>query len=290
MQSQQSLFSFWSVRLAVFNVLVFGLQNFMPHLVVPFVLVPAEVVENLSVWQPFTYMFLHGDFMHLFWNMYMLVIFGMPVEEEIGPLKFVLFYLFCGTGAGIIIFLIGYFAGGTAMFAGTIGASGALFGVLLAFGVLFPDAVLLLFFVIPVKAKYMVILYGGLELFFELTGKQPNVSHIGHLGGLVCALLWFLLFGKPHRKGGISMVEAAISDMVTENEKRVEAKREGRRRRELYEQIRNSGEIDSLNDDDYQYIKRLNIMFDTNVPFESESPEDLNEQQFISAVRGIVKL
>jgi len=228
--------------------------------------------------------------MHLFWNMYMLVMFGVPVEEEIGALKFMVFYLFCGTGAGIVILLIGLIAGDVSYIIPTIGASGALFGVMVAFAVLFPDAVLLLFFAIPVKAKYMVLIYGGLELFFELTGSQPDVSHIGHLGGLLCAILWFLLFGKPHRRGGISIVEEAISDMVSENEKRIETKKEGRRRRDILTHVTTHREIDSLGDDDYQYIKHLNIMYETNLDFDPDAVEELSEHQLISAIRAIVRL
>ncbi len=291
MYKQQSFLSFWAVKLAIVNVAVFALQNMdvYPAIMNSLVLVPDSVIGKLAIWQPFTYMFLHGGTMHLFWNMYMLVMFGIPVEEEIGSLKFLLYYLFCGTGAGVVIFIIGLVAGGSSLFAGTIGASGALFGVLVAFAVLFPDAVLLLFFVIPIKAKYMVFLYAGLELFLELSGRQPNVSHIGHLGGILCAFIWFLLFGKPHRKGGIGIVEETINDMVSENERRIELKREDRRRRELYARISASGEIDSLGDDDYQYIMHLNILYDTNVAYDAGA-ETMSEHQFISAVRDIVHL
>lgn len=290
MREQQSLFSYWAIRIAVINVLIFAVMHFYPGAADPLMLIPRDVVSKLRLWQPFTYMFLHGDFMHLFWNMYMLVMFGLPVEEELGPLRFVLFYMFCGIGAGIIIFLISLIPGGNTFSMATVGASGALFGVLVAFAVLFPDAVLLLFFIVPVKAKYMVIIFGGLELFFELTGTQPNISHIGHLGGILCALLFFALFGKPHRKGGIGIVEDAINDMVNENERRIEAKKEGRRKSRIYEHISAYGEIDSLSDDDYQFLKRLNIIYEQDLSLESVPPEDMNDHQFISAVRSKIKI
>ncbi|TAL37402.1 MAG: rhomboid family intramembrane serine protease, partial [Spirochaetes bacterium] len=101
-------------------------------------LIPALVVESGYVWQIFSYMFLHNPFgfAHIFFNMYALLIFGLPIEQTWGPRRFLAYYLFCGTGAGLSIFIINVISQGSTYAIPTIGASGAVFGVLLAFGIL----------------------------------------------------------------------------------------------------------------------------------------------------------
>ena len=137
--------------------------------------------------------------MHIFFNMYALLLFGIPIEQLWGPKKFLIYYFFTGVGAGITIFVMNLVLGDIGFFIPTIGASGAVFGLLLAFGMLFPEAELLVFFFVPMKAKYLVILYGGIELYLQISsGGQSSVSHLGHLGGLVFGLIYFLV---TRRKG-----------------------------------------------------------------------------------------
>lgn len=143
-----------------------------------------------SPWQLISYAFLHGGFNHLFFNMFALWMFGMSVERIWGSLRFAQFYLFCALGAGLIQLLVQYISGEIYP---TIGASGAVFGLLLAYGVMWPNnKLMLIFFPVPIKAKWFVLIYGGAELLFGVTGAMPNVAHYAHLGGLFfgAGLLW----------------------------------------------------------------------------------------------------
>ena len=141
-------------------------------------------------WQLISYAFLHGSFNHLFFNMFALWMFGLPVEKLWGSRKFVEYYVICVIGAGLVQLVVQYISGNVYP---TIGASGAVFGLLLAYGVTWPNAKLfLIFFPVPIKAKWFVLIYGGVELIFGVTGAMPQVAHYAHLGGLFfgAGLLW----------------------------------------------------------------------------------------------------
>jgi membrane associated rhomboid family serine protease len=181
------------MTLLIINVAVFFLQEFTNLAI--FALIPSLVAQGY-IFELFTYMFLHGGFFHIFINMYALLIFGTAIEQIWGSKKFLIYYLITGIGAGLCIFIMNYFVIPDLMNIPTIGASGAIFGILLAFGILFPDNIILLFFVIPLKAKYMVILYGGLELYFFFTQSASGISHVGHLGGLLAGILYFVFIDK----------------------------------------------------------------------------------------------
>jgi len=141
-------------------------------------------------WQLVTYAFLHGGFNHIFFNMFALWMFGLPVEKVWGSRRFAEYYFICVLGAGVIQLLVQYISGQVYP---TIGASGGVFGLLLAYGVMWPNAKLfLIFFPVPIKAKWFVLIYGGVELIFGFTGAMPQVAHYAHLGGLFfgAGLLW----------------------------------------------------------------------------------------------------
>jgi membrane associated rhomboid family serine protease len=130
------------------------------------------------IWQPITYMFLHGNLSHLFFNLFALWIFGQSIETLWGTRRFVTYYFLCGIGAALLHMLVAPNP--------VIGASGGVFGILLAFGVLFPNReIFLLFPPIPIKAKYLVIGYGAFELFNGVFSTQSGVAHFAHLGGMV---------------------------------------------------------------------------------------------------------
>ncbi len=136
-----------------------------------------------KLYQVVTYMFLHGGLSHLFFNMFALWMFGRTLESVLGSKRFLIYYMACGVGAGLLQLGIGL----VAPYYLTVGASGAVFGLLLAFGVLFPNAtIMLLIPPIPIKAKWFVIIYGLLELFLGM-GRfaGDNVAHFAHLGGMV---------------------------------------------------------------------------------------------------------
>ena len=191
--------------------------------------------SDFNVAQFFTYMFMHANFTHLFFNMFSLVMFGVILERVLGPKRYLFYYLSCGLGAalvqeivwsltwldelkymdenGFIVlqgqealeyaiqhnelakFLNSYFV--------TIGASGAVFGLLLAFAMLFPNMPMYLFFIpIPIKAKWMVLGYGVLELMFGVTGAQSTVAHFAHLGGMIFGFIVLWYWKKKGVTGG----------------------------------------------------------------------------------------
>jgi membrane associated rhomboid family serine protease len=175
---------------------VFG----MASLFGPFRLIPEQTVESLFVWQPITYLFLHDPtgFGHILLNMLSLFMFGKTLEETWGTERFMRFYFICGVGAGLCVIVAGYLT--STQFVPTIGASGAIFGLLLAFGMLFPDATVLFSFLFPIKAKYMVMIIGAITFLSSLQ-VNSGVSHIAHLGGMLVA---FLLLKTTQGKSALS--------------------------------------------------------------------------------------
>jgi len=134
-------------------------------------------------WQLITYGFLHGNFNHLFFNMFAVWMFGAPLEKTWGSQRFAFYYASCVIGAGIIQILVQQLEG---TFAPTIGASGGVFGLLLAFGVMWPEnRIFLLFLPVPIKAKWFVLIYGAVELLFGVTRSLPGIAHFAHLGGML---------------------------------------------------------------------------------------------------------
>lgn len=161
-----------------------------------------------KIWQPVTYMFMHGDFSHLFFNMFALWMFGRGLEQELGTKRFLTYYLVCGIGAGLMQLGVAQIdlmrlSEASILYQSylctpTVGASGAVFGLLLAFGMLHPNAtIMLLIPPIPMKAKWFVIIYGLLELLFGVSGKMDSVAHFAHLGGMFWG--WLLLIWWRYR-------------------------------------------------------------------------------------------
>lgn len=268
MPMQQNNLSGVTFKLIGANILVFFLQILSGNqgpIIEYFALTPALVTSNFYIWQLATYMFLHGNFAHIFFNMYALLIFGVPIEQEWGSKRFLLYYFFTGIGAGISIFAINYFFPGPEYSSPTIGASGAVFGLLLAFGFLYPNAELLLFFFIPIKAKYLVVLYGLLELFLELSGGAGNISHIGHLGGLFFGLVYFIFFRKHALSFRAKVLRTRIMKNLEEHQKRIGEKstefidKSVEFKINILKKLEMRGP-DSLNDDEIQFIRYLQIM------------------------------
>ncbi|MBP3317099.1 MAG: rhomboid family intramembrane serine protease [Alistipes sp.] len=163
-------------------------------------------------YQIFTYMFLHGGISHLFFNMFALWMFGRQLEIELGSQRFFIYYMVCGVGAALLQLGVGYAEYAHAIGAvgeygaipllrvPTVGASGAVYGLLLAFGVLHPNnTIMLLFPPIAMKAKWFVVAYGLLELFFGISGYQAGVAHFAHLGGMLWGLA-LLYWWRKQRK------------------------------------------------------------------------------------------
>lgn len=171
-------------------------------------------------YQLLTYMFMHANFAHIFFNMFALWMFGNVLENVWGPKRFLIFYLVCGVGAGLTQELVQYIQyttqlaqydqvnlGGSIVsmdsylnLMTTVGASGAVYGILLAFGMMFPDSLIYIYFAIPIKAKWFVILYAVIELVSGLgVAGSDNVAHFAHLGGMLFGLILILLWRKKQR-------------------------------------------------------------------------------------------
>ena len=169
---------------------------------------PIASQKHFSLWQPATYMFMHAGWAHLFFNMFSLWMFGRTLELELGWKRFLIYYIVCGVGAALVqigvaqIDLahleVGTEAWGLYMVTSTVGASGAIFGLLLAFGLMHPNAMISLIFPpITLKAKWFVVIYGVLELFLGVSDFAPGVAHFAHLGGMFWG--WLLLLWWRHQ-------------------------------------------------------------------------------------------
>jgi len=190
--------------------------------------------KQFGIWQLVSYMFMHGGWMHILFNMFALWMFGNVLENVWGPKRFLNFYLIAGIGAGLTQILVAYIRlqshnlslspdqmemvyneGYQVLMSGrnysepsmgfyniilnipTIGASGAIFGILLAFGMMFPNSLIYVYFAIPIKAKYFVMIYGAIELFSGISNRAgDNVAHFAHLGGMAFGYLVILYWKK----------------------------------------------------------------------------------------------
>lgn len=148
-----------------------------------------STIISFYPWQLFTYLFMHANFWHLFLNMFALWMFGMELENIWGSKKFLAYYLMCGVGAGLATILITPLF--TNLIAPTIGASGSVYGILVAFGMLFPNREIFVYFLFPIKAKYFVIIYMGIELLS--VGSNTGVAHLAHLGGGLVGFVYLLI-------------------------------------------------------------------------------------------------
>ena len=195
--------------------------------------------SDFGVWQLVTYMFMHGGFAHILFNMFALWMFGNTLENVWGPKRFLNYYLITGIGAGIIQIIVAWIRisaieadlspeqiaiviqeGANVLSRGmnyenlgmrdlnliintpTVGASGAVFGILLAFGMMFPNSLIYVYFAIPVKAKYFVMIYGAIELYMGFSNNPAdNVAHFAHLGGMIFG---FILITYWKKKGTLN--------------------------------------------------------------------------------------
>ena len=156
----------------------------MPYILT---LAPVAVVFHFALFQLVTYLFLHGNITHILFNMLALWMFGTPLEHEWGTRRFLKYYFYCGIAAGVCDVTVNALLG--VWNTHTIGASGAIFGLLLAFGVLYPNQTVLMSFLFPIKAKYMVMIYAGIELLMSV-GPNTGVSSFAHLGGMAFGYIY----------------------------------------------------------------------------------------------------
>ena len=158
---------------------------------------PSPSAPMFLPWQLISYMFMHADLSHVLFNMLALWMFGMELEQVWGSKKFSIYYTVCGLGGGIAHLIISPLLGDTS-WVPMVGASGAIFGLLIAFGLLFPDRPIYLYFFIPIRAKFFVAGYMALEFYFLYSGSGGNISHLAHLGGAVVGIVYMLIsVGAP---------------------------------------------------------------------------------------------
>ena len=165
----------------------FGFRAYLTYLLS---MIPALVMEGW-VWTFVTYMFVHGSISHILFNMLALLIFGTPVERYMGSREFLLFYFVTGTLAGLFSFIVYYLTGSYSVI--LMGASGAIFAVELAYAVIYPDAVIYLWGILPLRAPVMVLGFTAIELVSSIFQTNSGVAHLTHLAGFGFAWLYFLI-------------------------------------------------------------------------------------------------
>ncbi|HIC51643.1 MAG TPA: rhomboid family intramembrane serine protease [Candidatus Marinimicrobia bacterium] len=170
------------------NFLIFILQylsGMEDELFTIFGIVPSKTFGELMLWQPFTYLFFHGGIWHVLINMFVLWMFGSELEKFWGKKEFLRFFFITGIGSGLITILFSLSSTNP-----VVGASGAIYGVLLAYGLLFPNRLVYLYFLIPIKVKYLVMLIGAIAFFSSLNPGNSNISHLTHLSGMVIGFIY----------------------------------------------------------------------------------------------------
>ena len=182
--------------LLISNVALFLVDFFSRYVLrTYFALRPEDVATRFEIWQLATYMFLHGGIWHILWNMLALWMFGCELERLWGTRRFLRFYFFCGIGAGLCVVVGNYLFGDPSL--ATVGSSGAIYGILLASAVLWPDRLILFSFLIPIKMKYFVMIIGAIAFLNSFNTNSP-VSDIAHLGGM---LFGYAFLKMPRLRG-----------------------------------------------------------------------------------------
>ena len=208
------------------------------------------------LWQPITYMFIHGDFFHIFMNMFVLWMFGTEMESVWGSKKFLQYYLITGVGSGLIWLLFNYGNNYSVL----IGASGAIYGILLAYGLMFPNRKVLIYFLFPIKVKYFVAILALISFVSSIDTTGSNISHLTHLSGMV---IGFFYLKFPSFKSRSSIL---ISNKIIESKQRKIDKRKAntvllqKKVDKLLDRVSEKG-FDSLSSDEkdqlYIYSKRI---------------------------------
>ncbi len=180
-----------ALALIAVNLFIFLITAIIPNAKVYLSLIPGLVIQEHAYWQFLTYMFTHADISHILFNMLGLFFFGVQVERRMGSSEFLLFYLICGIGAGLFSFLIYWLSGSYLVI--LLGASGAVYAVLLAFAVFYPYANIYVMGLIPVRAPLLVLIYTAIELFSQFFSLRSGIAHLTHLAGFGFAFLYFLI-------------------------------------------------------------------------------------------------
>jgi membrane associated rhomboid family serine protease len=222
-------------NIAVFILYFFADRFGAGRLFEPFALVPYDVLFGLQVWQVVTYLFLHDPrgFGHILFNMLTLWMFGMDLERDWGTRRFLKYYFICGIGAGICVVIANLLFSQT-LRTPTIGASGAIYGLLLAFGMLYPDRQVLFSFLFPIKAKYFVMILGTIA-FMSSFYANSGVSNVAHLGGMLFGFFFFLKGRRKRRPGATTTWSGSVRNWYQDYKRQ-----RARRKFEVYMKKRGS--------------------------------------------------
>ena len=237
--------------LLIVNIVVFVLVELSGQqslLFRTFGLVPSLVWSKFKIWQLFTYLFIHGGIFHIFFNMFVLWMFGKDLESQWGKMEFLLFYFVCGIGSGLITVLFSVNS-----IVPIVGASGAIYGLLLAYGFTYPNQRVYMYGLFPLKVKYMVLGLGVIAFFASLSASQSNISHITHLSGMIIGLIFIYfnlnwkvikLWYIRSRLKGLSQQPAKQDNEEAQMKKQVD---------EILDKLNNSG-WDSLTEQEENYL------------------------------------
>ena len=171
------------------------------------------------IWQPVTYMFIHGDFFHVFMNMFVLWMFGSEMESIWGSREFIKYYFITGIGSGIIWLLLNI----SNSYSVLIGASGAIYGILLAYGLMFPNRKVLIYFLFPIKVKYFVILLGAVAFISSIGDSGSNISHLTHLSGMLIGFIY--LRSNTYLPRLLLLINSMLAEVKNKREDKKQARR-----------------------------------------------------------------
>ena len=214
--------------LLIANVVVFLVTTLMMTRVAYFYfgLIPALVVQRFYIWQIVTHMFLHGSFGHIFFNMFALWMFGAELEYNWGTRDFIKYYFACGIGGGLFVIITAYMGLGSLTIP-TVGASGAIFGLLVAFGMMWPDRMIFIFGILPIKALHFVIIFAAINIFYGFSGTGGNVAYFAHIGGGLTGFIYLKFgwriaayaehFGKKIKRRRFTVIPGGRNDSNVDN-------------------------------------------------------------------------
>lgn len=174
----------WVKRLIIANIAVFVMTAISPFVISYLAFSPSQVL--FRPWTIVTYMFVHGGFWHLFFNLLSLFFFGPPIEARWGSREFIKYYLICGLGGALLSFAFAFNSS-------VVGASAAVYGVMLAFAMIYPDMPIYIYAIFPVKAKWLILVLAIFSLFSAFGGSADGVAHFAHLGGFAAGYLYLKL-------------------------------------------------------------------------------------------------
>jgi len=225
-----------------------------------FGLVPHSILNEYKIWQTFTYMFIHGGLLHIVFNMFILWIFGKDLEIEWGKNKFLIFYFICGLGSGFITFLFNIHS-----FIPIVGASGAIYGLLVAYGFSYPNRIIYLYGLVPISVKYLILGLGCISFFASISTSKSNISHITHLFGMIIGALYMIIINNKQilRLWYLKLTISSIQKHRAQNNTNEDIKKEMDR---ILDKINDEG-WESLSDYEEKFLTDASKkVFDSKLP------------------------